>query len=157
MADADNQPEPNWVCQLEQFCVAFPCSLDFLTMWNLGSKVEKKEGEPGRSHIAFYDLLCKSHSVIYDTFYLPQQYKSLVGLRRRKHRPRLLIESCQCRIVERARGMGYIICWCWHLWKIQCDCNQSHLNVKWHRVMFTICCEVKKIRFQDSMHSIIPL
>lgn len=47
---------PNWVWQLEQSHVAFPCSLNFLIIWWLDSKVEKKESEPGRSHTAFYDL-----------------------------------------------------------------------------------------------------
>lgn len=36
--------------------MAFPRSVNILPIWWLGSKVEKKEREPGRGHIAFYDL-----------------------------------------------------------------------------------------------------
>ena len=79
-------------------------------MWSLGSKVEKKEGEPGRSHIVFYDLLCKSHSVIYDTSYLPQQLQKPGGVEKKETQTPPLDRSCQCHTVERARGMGYIIC-----------------------------------------------
>lgn len=56
LADADNQLE----AQLEQSHVAFPCHLDFLTMWWLVSKVEKKEITPVRAILPFMTC-CGSH------------------------------------------------------------------------------------------------
>lgn len=97
----------SWDFQLECLHVASPCVLGFLTTWWLGSKGEsfKREWEPGRSHIIFYDLASEvKHCHFYYILYVEAVTK-IYPVSRRSKMAYHLMEECQYHTTRRQCGM----------------------------------------------------